>query len=669
MEIAAGTEAQARTRLAPRAIDTRAVSTWALVLAVTLYLAFSDGGYDIQSHAQVGIAVWWIVTVCAAWGLLPVARLTRSASLTLGLFAGFVCWTALGITWSISSGRSFQDLALVSCYLGILALAVMIQRDRESATRHTIAAVAVSVVVVAVCALIARLWPDAFSGSQETSTILAGSRARLAWPLNYWNALAAFMALGLPLLLSLMVSARRIAAQAAAAAAIPLITVCGALTLSRGGAIEGAAALLVFIALTKDRVAKLAAMIAPAAGGAILVVAAFNRHALQKGLTGPVAAHQAHTLAPAIILVCLGVGVLHVGVGLIGRHATPPAWLTPSVKLSRVLLAAGVIVVIVAALAAHLPHHIDHAWNTFKNPVAKVSQTGTSRFNTLSGEGRYQYWVAGFDSAKAHPLTGSGPGTFQLDWLPRAKINSYVINAHSLYVETYTELGLVGLFLLLAFLFSALATLVRQVVQSSHEARTRAAAMTAALVAFMVGAAFDWLWQMAVIPAAIMLLIGASLAPRPGTSAAYESADTGASHGAHRPTHPAFTARIVAVVAGLLCLLALAYPLTTTNAIVHSQNEDRVNDLPAALTSAREAVNLESGSAAAQLQLALVLEQLKQYPAATAAAQHAVTDEPQGWQNWLVLSRIYAERGEAQRSVYAYTQAKKMNPRSPVFNS
>ena len=121
--------------LQQRRPTTQALSTWVLTLALVLYLAFNNSGFQIATHAQVAIVVWWVVAVCAAWGLLPVARPSRAARVSVLLFAGFTAWTALGISWSISSGRSFDDLALISCYLGILVLAAQIHREREEAPR------------------------------------------------------------------------------------------------------------------------------------------------------------------------------------------------------------------------------------------------------------------------------------------------------------------------------------------------------------------------------------------------------------------------------------------------------------------------------------------------------------------------------------------------------
>ena len=147
-----------------------------------------------------------------------------------------------GFDWSLSSERSLEELSRVTFYLGLLLLALAIHRDREPAVRHTVDAVAVAVTVVACVALASRLRPDLFPAAAQTASFLPGTAGRLGWPLNYWNALAALLALGLPLLLAIATSARTLWAQATAAAAIPMVTLCGYLTFSRGGAVAASSA-------------------------------------------------------------------------------------------------------------------------------------------------------------------------------------------------------------------------------------------------------------------------------------------------------------------------------------------------------------------------------------------------------------------------------------------
>src|SRR5262249_11403042 len=232
------TRSRAAGAQATRRIDGHAIAIWVLAGGLVLYLALDGGGYDLVVHSQVGIVVWWVVLVGAAWGILPVERLSRAAWSGLALFAAFAAWTAIASTWSLSSERSLQDVSLVVLYLGILVLGLGVYPDRERAVRQSINAIATAIVIVAALALASRLDPGLFPEAHQTASFLPGVAGRLNWPVNYWNALAALMALGLPLLLAVSGTARTLRTQAAAAGAIPLVVLCGYLTFSRGGAFE-----------------------------------------------------------------------------------------------------------------------------------------------------------------------------------------------------------------------------------------------------------------------------------------------------------------------------------------------------------------------------------------------------------------------------------------------
>ena len=378
-------------------------------------------------------------------------------------------------------------------------------------------------VVVACLALASRLRPDLFPAAYQTASFLPGAAGRLGWPLNYWNALAALMALGLPLLLAIATSARTLWAQAAAAAAVPVVTLCGYLTFSRGGAVSAAAGLLAFLLLSPERVGKLATIVVTAAGSATLILASVHRPAIEQGLTNAAAHHQGDTLVVAMLLVCAGVALAQTGVGLAVRHGTPPRWLTPTPARARGLLAAGLAVCLVAALLAGAPARISHAWQDFKHTgaTAALRDDSIARFGTASGNGRYTYWKVAIDATSGHLLAGNGGGTFQLLWDPRAPYYSPVENAHSLYVETLAETGVVGLALLGSFFLLVLGAAVMLCRRSRYEARARAAGLTGALIAFTVGAAADWLWQVPVLPAAFLLFgrRATSARGRPGTEA------------------------------------------------------------------------------------------------------------------------------------------------------
>ena len=641
-----------------RFLDPPVVSAWVLAGALVLYLGFSGGGYAFSTYGQAGIAVWWVVVVACAWSLLPVAAISRMALGLLGAFGAFTAWNAIGITWSISVGRSFEDLALVTSYFGMLVLGVAIHRERNQAMRHTIVAVAAAIVLIAAISVATRLWPTFIPSARS----LAENTNRLAWPLDYWNALAALTVLGIPLLLSIATSARRLATQALAAGAIPIVVLCGALTQSRGGLVSAGVALVVWLLLVPERVPKLATGAIAAAGSAAVVAGGFHDKTIRLAQTGALEHHQANRLLLAIICVCVGVGVAQLGISRLLRHATPPQAIAPPRRISAVLSAGTIAALIAVALVIGVPHKLHHVWNDFKNPVNQ--STSTTHLAATSGEGRYQYWVAGVNSAKGHELIGSGPGTFQLDWLPRAHIDSYVTNAHNLYVETYAELGFVGLALLALFILGVLIACGSAVVRSRDLDRTRAAGITAAVVAFFVGAAFDWLWQVPVLVAIVLLLVASVLAPQ-----APVIVSRAQKRSRLRGVSPRRIAGVTATLVGLAALLAVAYPLSANTAIANSQSAVNVGNRVVALKDARSAVSIEPDSAEAQIQLALVLEQQRAFKPALTAATRAVRDEAQNWTNWLTLSRIEAENGNAKASVRAYERAKSLNPESALFHT
>ena len=635
-----------------RRVDHDAVRTWALVGTVVLYLAINGGGYDLIVRSQVAIVVWWIVLIGAAWGLLPAVRWTRTAWIGAALLGGFVVWTGLSATWSESSELSLQELSRVACYFGLFLLGIAIHRDRARGVQHTLHAVSAAVVIVAALAVASRLRPDLFPAAQQTASYLPGTEGRLGWPLNYWNALAALMALGLPLLLATATSARTLAARAVAAGAIPLVALCTYLTFSRGGALAAGAGLLVFFAFSPERVEKLATALVAAAGSGAVILAATHRPAIEQGLTNAAARHQGDALLVSLVIVCAGVALAQTGVALAARHGTPPRWLTFSPRRARALLVGAVTTCVVVALLAGAPGRLSHAWQEFKHPsAAGLKQDSLERFGTASGNGRYDYWKVAIDSTSGHLLDGSGAGTFQLLWAPRAPYFSYVQNAHSLYVETLAETGIVGVVLLGGFFVLVLGATVRLSVRSRYEARVRAAGFAGAMFAFCVAAASDWIWQVPALPAAFLVLAGAVLAPPHARS----------SGGASLPL------RLGAIALAAAALVAIAVPLATVSTVRESQAAVLDGNSAQALADARTAVRLEPGAASAQIQLAEVLELQGRVPEALAAARAATADEPSNWSGWLIVSRLQAEAGDPTASLAAYRRSRSLNPRSPVF--
>jgi hypothetical protein len=480
-----------RRRAAPleyaRGIDWNAVATWALGFGLVVYLGLKGGGFDPLVHDQVGIAVWWVLLATVLVGSLPRRRPGRLGWAALGLLAAFVAWTALSLSWTESVERTWADLARVAGYLAVFALALF-ARDSRGA-RRMVAAVAAGIACVALVGLLSRLHPSWFPEAAETPRFLSDSRERLSYPLNYWNALAALIAIGLPLLLQVATCAKSTAARALAAAAMPALALTAFLTLSRGGIAAAVLALAVFLALTSDRLPKALTLLLAAAGGAILIAAGDSRDAFQHGLTNAAAERQGDEMLAIVLAVCLVVGLVQAGLTIGLKRGMRPGWTEVSRRQTLVAGAAVLVAALVVGAALDAPGRTSDAWSEFKDQGGPGE--GTGRLTSVAGEARYQFWGSAVDQNATRPLAGTGSGSFEYWWDRNGDTRGRVRDTHSLYMQTLGELGIVGLALLAAFLAAILVGGTRATLRAGRRGRPQLAAAVAGCAAFCIVAAFD----------------------------------------------------------------------------------------------------------------------------------------------------------------------------------
>jgi hypothetical protein len=618
-----------------------------LCFGLVVFLGLEGGGYDPLVHDQVGIVVWWIVLVSVIAGALPRARLSPLAIAALLLFAAFAVWIALSLTWTESLDRTLIDLARATTFVGVFMLGLLSRDVGE--TQRTIGAVAAGIAVVVGVGLLSRLHPTLFGGALETGRIL-GSEDRLSFPLNYWNALAALAAIGLPLFLQLATGAKTIAVRALSAAALPALMLTLYFTISRGGIAAAAIGVAIFIVLAADRLPKLPVLAVAAAGGAVLVALAHSREDLRHGLTNATAHHQGDEMLILCLLVFAAVGLVVAGMTALSRRTERPRWTRPSALASGTILGVVVVALLFVAVAGDASGRASDAWTEFKSEGGPGE--GTGRLGSAAGESRYQFWSAAVDENGTAPLKGTGSGTFQFWWAREGDGSETVRDAHSLYLQTLGEVGIVGLALLAAFILTVLAGGVRAALLSPGAERSRLAAALAGCSVFFMTAAVDWMWQVPVLPVT-MLLLAACLFPPV------------------REPDPErrlpLIGRVAIAVAAVVAIAVIAMPLASLSLVRKSQAQAREGDLPAALESARSAQNVEPGAAGPRLQQALVLELQGDLGAAEAAARAAAEREPTNWRNLLVVSRLAAERGRADAAVRAYEEARALNPHGSIF--
>ena len=158
-------------------------------------------------------------------------------------------------------------------------------------------------------------------------------------------------------------------------------------------------------------------------------------------------------------------------------------------------------VVALAASSRGLTGEISHIWSTLTNPKANVGDNAGRLVQF--GNSRGEYWSEGLKVGGQSPLDGVGAlafGTARTRYAPSFKVAQ---NAHSYVIETYADLGLIGVGISLALLIAwGIAT--RRAVGSrrrwsdlpASEAAERAGLLTllAVVIAYGVQSSIDWTW-------------------------------------------------------------------------------------------------------------------------------------------------------------------------------
>jgi O-antigen ligase len=130
-----------------------------------------------------------------------------------------------------------------------------------------------------------------------------------------------------------------------------------------------------------------------------------------------------------------------------------------------------------------------------------------ARFADL-GSNRADYWRVAVDAFAAAPVHGTGTAGFRVEWLRERDVREGAVDAHSLYLETAAELGLIGLALLAAFA-GGVAVCARRLARADP---ALAAGPCAALAALALHAGIDWDWELPALALIGLLLAGMAVA-------------------------------------------------------------------------------------------------------------------------------------------------------------
>jgi hypothetical protein len=436
---------------------------------------------------------WILVGLAALVARRPLPRTTSGRCALLGL-ALLAVWTALSVTWAPLGSRAEDDAQRMLLYLGAFTAGVALL-DQPWVRRQLEPLLALGALVVTGYGLVERLLP----GLVELDRSLT-SDGRLEQPVTYWNAEGAIAAIGLVLAVRVAGDPRRPrTARSAAAAGGVVLALTTYLTFSRGALAAVGAGLLVLLALAPDGRAQLRAAVVVVGAGALATLVASGLDtvvSLERGDQGD--AGDGLVMLGALIALCLAAGWLAVR----ARADEPERRrrLTPPVSRPRLIGGLALVAVLGAVLGVALLE------GTPKT-VSPESGTDPSRLASADSN-RYRYWEVAIDMVGEHPLAGAGSGAFFVNWRRLDDRVDQASDAHSLYLETAAELGLVGLALLAAFLAGVVACCVRL----GRDDPAALAGLAAGGVVWAVHAGLDWDWEMPAVTLPALLLAAAAVA-------------------------------------------------------------------------------------------------------------------------------------------------------------
>ncbi|MEA2146985.1 MAG: hypothetical protein QOG59_2572, partial [Solirubrobacteraceae bacterium] len=466
------------------------------------------------------------------------------------------------------------------------------------------------------------------------------------------------------------------AARVLRAASVPALAllVC-TLLMSYGRGALGAAviALAVWFAFVPLRLRGVLVLGLGAAGGLVLALWAAGQPAIANNNTQLAARVSAGHRFGLVLLVALALlTVIGWAMTVVLGRAALPALARRRIGIALVSLVALVPVAGLVGLAASsrgFGGEVSHLWSSLTNPNGFVlDQPG--RLSQL-GSSRPRYWRDGLRVGEHAPWVGTGAFGFAV--AHRRYSPDKVLEAHSYVIQTFADLGLIGL-ALSAALLGAWAFAVRHTLRrgaggdraspgaaggdpvdaggrplAADAERCGAFTVLAIAIAFGVHSAIDWTWFIpgAAVPA---LLCAGWLAGRGALGAAPARAT------AAPPARGLDLVRVGAAIGlGALALLAawiVWQPLRSANADAAAVSALMRGDAGAALTDGRTAAASDPLDIKPLQFLSEIDLALRQTAAARAELVKATTLQPSNPESWTALAAFDAAHGrtaDAQR--------------------
>jgi len=626
-------------------------------VALIVSLALAGGGFDVTGRHIAGLAVWLVVVALLVLGAASGAKLGRPLYWSAGLLGSLALLSAISSLWSGSMELSVIEGDRVLVYFSFFLAAFLIAQTDERRQRFA-EGLTIAVALVALLALGSRLLPHVLNVSDSL-----GTGPRLRYPLGYWNANGAMCGIAVALLLWTSRRATWAALRWFSVAAMPAVLLALYFTYSRGGLLALVIAAGALLALSRDRLWMLATLAIGALGTLPAVLAVQARRSLADNIDNQAAVDQGVTvlliLLAGIALALLLFAALRRVEGRNGQLTGRAVEMSRNPVILKRIALAGAVLAIGAAIAVG-----GRAWHQFSTSDVYFPDRPEQHFSDFGGAGRHDFWRVSLDAFGEKPILGHGAGTYEFSWEENRSIDLPVHDAHSLYLEAFAELGLVGGLLVLGLVGVLLWCGFSAWRAAPHPERERNAALFAAMLAFAVGAAFDWFWELAGLGVVFFLAAGVLVSVRCAQLTAGGEQRIGAAEGRR------YGLAIAGLAIAWIGAVALVGPLLVEREIKASRTAAASGDVNGAIEHAKNARSIEPWAASPYVQLGLIALQIQgDYPSAILDFTHAIEREDRNWQ-WYYL-RFQAEQavGDTAAAQADLKHARELNPREQLLQA
>ncbi len=619
-------------------------------LALIVPIALVGGGFDLSDRHVAGLAAWLLVVALLALGAAGRTRLGRPFYLATGLILGLALLSAISSFWSGSIELSVTEADRVLVYLGFFLAAFLIAQTDQRRQRFA-EGVAIGLALIAFAALASRLLPNALDLGPELNT-----GPRLRYPLGYWNADGLVFGIGIPLLLWLSRRSLTALLRWFAVASLPVLLVALYLTYSRGGLLALVVAGGCLLALSHDRLWLLATLAIGALGALPAVIAVQDRRAIADFVDEPGIADQGVTV---LLFLLAGIGLallLYAGLRRLESRGGRVAGRVVELSRNPTLLKRGAVVLALVAIGAAIAVG-GRAWDQFTADDVQFPSRPGEHFTSLSGANRDEFWSVAIDALDEKPLVGDGAGTYQFAWDAQRSVPIPVSEAHSLYLEAFAELGLLGGLLVLALVATILWIGFTAWRAASGAQQELYAVLFAAVLAFAVGAAIDWFWETALLGGIFFVAAGVLVAAR---CAQLGAADDPSTNG--RGENRRFGLAVAGVAIAWITALALIGPLLVDREIKASQAAAAEGNIANAVEHADTARSIEPWAASPYVQLGLLAQQEGDFPTARERLSQAIRREDRNWTLYYLRSKLEHEAGDSAAARADLRRAQALNP-------